>query len=95
MALFGERRGARAPRSQADPWRLAPPTSAYGRGYAPQWPEAAIDGMSDAQMAVMAPPYHPRMNRVSVDREGHAVSPRPREGFKVEFDERVFGTRYF
>ena len=48
-----------------------------------------------AQRAVLEPPYHPRMNRTSVDRRGEAVAARAREAWKVEFDERVFGTRYF
>ena len=51
--------------------------------------------MSEAQRAVMAPPYHPRMNRTHVNKKGEAVSAKKRESFKVEFDERVFGTRYF
>jgi|EP01047_Picozoa_sp_COSAG01_P022174 hypothetical protein len=64
-------------------------------GYHPSWPEAALDGMSEAQRAVMLPPYHPRMNRAYVDQDGHHVSAKAREAFKVEFDEKVFGTRYF
>ena len=51
--------------------------------------------MSEAQRAVMEAPYHPRMNRTYVTPEGAAAAPRPREPFKVEFDERVFGSRYF
>ena len=34
------------------------------------------------------------MNRTYVTPEGAAAA-RPREPFKVEFDERVFGSRYF
>ena len=45
--------------------------------------------------AVMEAPFHPRMNRTYVTPEGDAAAARPREQFKVEFDERVFGTRYF
>ena len=51
--------------------------------------------MSAAQRAVMEAPYHPRMNQTYVTPEGAAAAPRPREPFKVEFDERVFGSRYF
>ena len=51
--------------------------------------------MTDAQLAVMEAPFHPRMNRVCVDEDGNAVAASPREAFKTEFDERVFGTRYF
>ena len=43
----------------------------------------------------MEAPYHPRMNRSYVDQQGNAVTAKPREAFKVEFDEKVFGTRYF
>jgi len=45
--------------------------------------------------AVLLPPYHPRMNRPHLDEHGNRVLAKPREAFKVEFDERVFGTRYF
>mmetsp|Transcript_23293 Transcript_23293/g.70763 ORF Transcript_23293/g.70763 Transcript_23293/m.70763 type:complete len:359 (+) Transcript_23293:29-1105(+) len=76
-------------------YRFAPAGSAYGRGYLPSWPESVLDGASEAQRAVLEPPYHPRMNRTSVDRRGEAVAARAREAWKVEFDERVFGTRYF
>ena len=51
--------------------------------------------MSAAQRAVMEAPYHPRMNRTYVTPAGEAKAPRARESFKIEFDERVFGTRYF
>ena len=76
-------------------YRFAPAGSAYGRGYAPEWPAAMLAGMSEAQRAVCAPPYHPRMNRTCLDEEGSAVAPKPREAWKVEFDEKVFGSRYF
>ena len=54
-----------------------------------------LEGMSPAQLAVMEAPYHPRMNRSHVNGDGELVAAKPREEFKVEFDERVFGTRYF
>ena len=76
-------------------YRFAPAGSAYGRGYHPQWPASALEGMSEAQLAVMQPPFHPRMNRSYVNGEGEAVAAKPRESWKVEFDERVFGSRYF
>jgi ectoine hydroxylase-related dioxygenase (phytanoyl-CoA dioxygenase family) len=76
-------------------YRFAPATSAYGRGYHPEWPAAATEGMSEAQLAVMAAPYHPRMNRIHVSNKGEAVDAKKRESFKVEFDESVFGTQYF
>jgi len=91
-------------------YRFAPPGSAYGRGYlasAPPddafddgnstlWPKEFTEGMDKAQLAVMLPPYHPRMNRPYVDGEtGEAVQAKAREPWKVEFDEKVFNTRYF
>ena len=33
---------------------------------APNWPASYLEGMSEAQRCVMAPPYHPRLNRVAV-----------------------------
>lgn len=76
-------------------YRFAPAGSAYGRGYLPSWPAPFVEGMSPAQLAVMQAPFHPRMNRTHVSREGEAVAAKARESFKVEFDEQVFGTRYF
>ena len=76
-------------------YRFAPAGSAYGRGYLPNWPFEFVEGMSPAQHAVMEAPYHPRMNRTYVNRDGEAVAAQARESFKVEFDEQVFGTRYF
>mmetsp|Transcript_22739 Transcript_22739/g.37634 ORF Transcript_22739/g.37634 Transcript_22739/m.37634 type:complete len:364 (-) Transcript_22739:336-1427(-) len=76
-------------------YRFAPAGSAYGRGYLPQWPAEALLGMSDAQLAVMQAPYHPRMNRPYLGPDGEAKQAKPREDFKVEFDEKVFGARYF
>merc|ERR1719253_78621 len=51
-------------------YRFAPAGSAYGRGYLPDWPAATLDGMTDAQLAVMEAPYHPRMNRPFLDANG-------------------------
>ena len=76
-------------------YRFAPAGSAYGRGYLPTWPAEALDGMTEAQAAVMQAPFHPRMNRTYVNENGEAVAAKPREAFKTEFDERVFGTTYF
>lgn len=77
-------------------YRFAPAGTAYGRGYADGgWPEAMLDGMTAAQRSVCEPPYHPRMNRVCLDDDATAVEPKPREPWKIEFDEQVFGSRYF
>ena len=52
--------------------------------------------MTPAQRAVMLAPFHPRMNRPYLDPgTGAAVDAKAREAFKVEFDEKVFGARFF
>jgi len=76
-------------------YRFAPAGTAYGRGYTPSWPQSVYEGATEAQKAVLEPPYHPRMNRTYVDPHGVAQSAKAREDFKVEFDEKVFGSRYF
>lgn len=82
-------------------YRFAPAGSAYGRGYlatqhqAAMWPDVTLQDMTESQLAVMLPPFHPRMNRPYLDKDGQAVEAKERESFKVEFDEKVFGTRYF
>jgi ectoine hydroxylase-related dioxygenase (phytanoyl-CoA dioxygenase family) len=77
-------------------FRYSPATMAYGRGYSPHWPAEVLEGMTPAQLAVMEPPYNVRMNRPTVDDEtGEVVAPGTRAQFKVEFDEKVFGTKYY
>ena len=77
-------------------YRFSPATNAYGRGYAPEWPESWTDGMTPAQLATLQPPYHPRLDRSVVDSDGvNVIQPAPREDFKVAFDEKVFKSRYF
>jgi hypothetical protein len=76
-------------------YRFAPATTSYGRGYYPHWPEESTRDMTPAQLAVMEPPYNLRMNRPVLNDEGEVVAPKPREAFKIEFDEKVFGDRYY
>jgi ectoine hydroxylase-related dioxygenase (phytanoyl-CoA dioxygenase family) len=77
-------------------YRFAPAGTAYGRGYHPDWPASALAGMTGAQRAVLQAPYHPRMNRPYVNAaDGSLVAAAHREAFKTEFDERVFGAKYF
>lgn len=75
-------------------YRFAPAGTAYGRGYMP-WPEASFEGATDAQKAVLEPPYHPRMNRPYLTSKAECREAKKRESFKIEFDEKVFGSRYF
>lgn len=77
-------------------YRFSPAMVAYGRGYIPHWPSESLEGMTPAQLAVMEPPYNLRMNRPSVDSgSGEVIEPQPRESFKIEFDEKVFGSKYY
>lgn len=61
----------------------------------PAWPNAFTRGMTEAQLAVMQPPFNVRLNRRTLSEVGEVVYAKPRESFKVEFDEKVFGSKYF
>ena len=86
-------------------YRFSPANISYGRGAmddgsylapAPNWPRSYLEGMSEAQRCVMAPPYHPRLNRVAVKNDASGVvKPAPREAHKVDFDRAVFKADYF
>lgn len=77
-------------------YRFAPAGVAYGRGYTPSWPAETTKDMTPAQLAVMQPPYSQRMSRPAVHPlTAEVVTPREREAFKVEFDEKVFGAKYY
>lgn len=79
-------------------YRFGPPNSAYGRNYSLEgYSEEDKLGMTEAQLAVLEPPYHTRLDRKQV-RLGNgveAVIPRPRSDGKKAFDKRIFGTTYF
>ena len=51
-------------------YRFAPSTSAYGRAYMtgqlPEWPLEMTEGLTQAQRSVLEPPYHPRLDRPSL-----------------------------
>ena len=53
-------------------FRMSPANVAYARGYGP-WPEHMLAGMTPAQRAVVEPPYHPRLDRPSLDDEGNVA----------------------
>jgi ectoine hydroxylase-related dioxygenase (phytanoyl-CoA dioxygenase family) len=76
-------------------YRFAPSNTAYGRGYYPQWPESFTRDMTPAQLSVMEAPYTTRMNRPTLSPEGEMITARSRESFKVEFDEKVYGSKYY
>jgi hypothetical protein len=84
-------------------YRFAPAAAGYGRGYLNDgqggkeaWPPAFREGLTPAQLAVLEPPYHVRLDRPAPAEDGAAtVVPDARAGFKKEFDAKVFGTTYF
>ena len=68
---------------------------AYGRSYYPTWPEGTVDGMTDAQLAVLQPPHHVRLDRTTLDDQGRVAGTQTRDDFKKEHDALVFKNRYF
>jgi ectoine hydroxylase-related dioxygenase (phytanoyl-CoA dioxygenase family) len=80
-------------------YRFAPSTMAYGRTYWPAWPEAMTNGMDEAQLAVMQPPYAMRLDRKALTVAGDSgeigVDCESRNPRKKEFDKEVHGTDYF
>jgi len=76
-------------------YRFAPSTYAYGRSYYPTWPAGTEDGMTEAQKAVLQPPHHARLDRVTLDDAGNVAGTQTRDDFKKEHDAKVFGNKYF
>ena len=74
-------------------YRFAPSGSAYGRSYLDGL--ADLDGLSEEQAAVLQPPFHPRLDRTTLDESGAVKLPTPREQHKKDFDLKVFGKPYF
>lgn len=78
-------------------FRFAPCNMAYGRGYISvlqnQHP-GMLEGLSDAQRAVLEPPYNQRLDRVVIA-NGGAVKRIKRDATKKAFDKMVFNTDYF
>jgi hypothetical protein len=73
----------------------------YGRGYLEIDP-ALLEGMTDAQRAVLQPPYATRLERPVLASGGDASSSagvhvqiRQRSEAKKQFDTQLFGTKYF
>lgn len=82
-------------------YRFAPSFIGYGRAYTndapPRWPASYYDGASEAEIAVMEPPYNVRLDRPLVTSDGASVGleVKSRSEAKKEFDQRVFSTKYF
>ena len=58
------------------------------------WPTAIYDDLSDAQRAVLEPPYANRLDRPNILPDG-SVTITTRNERKKQHDLEVFGTRYF
>jgi ectoine hydroxylase-related dioxygenase (phytanoyl-CoA dioxygenase family) len=91
-------------------YRFAPATAAYGRSYFSAgegassaaaatvgWPPAVYQGrLTDAQRAVLEPPYASRLDRpVIADASSGSVKTSGRSDRKKRHDRQVFGTPYF
>ena len=73
----------------------------YGRGYLEIDP-ARLEGMTEAQRAVLQPPYAVRLERPTVQGSssssgggGVAVHISQRSEVKKQLDTELFGTKYF
>lgn len=80
-------------------YRFAPATNVYGRSYFGHegggWPLAIYDDdLTDAQRAVLEPPYANRLDRPNINPDG-SVTITTRNERKKQHDFNVFGTKYF
>lgn len=82
-------------------YRFSPATNCYGRSYfsadaveGTRWPEKLYDDMTDAQKAVLEPPYANRLDRPNINEDGSIVIT-TRNTRKKTHDKEVFGTKYF
>merc|ERR1712100_145456 len=71
-------------------YRFAPANMAYGRSYMPEWPKGTTDGMTDAEKAVLQPPFNPRLDRTLVCDDGTQTTTFARAEFKKAHDAKVF-----
>ena len=79
--------------------RMAHPS--YGRSYfrgdgseSTMWPAGFYDDLSEAQRAVLEPPYANRLDRPNIN-EDLTVEVTQRSGRKKRHDADVFKTKYF
>jgi len=86
-------------------YRFSPATCGYGRSYFEEgieedegtvggWPGDMMEGMTEGQKAVLQPPFACRLDRKVLDEEGKVVIT-SRQKEKMDFDKKVFGTKYF
>ncbi|KAL3920593.1 MAG: hypothetical protein SGILL_003186 [Bacillariaceae sp.] len=96
-------------------YRFAPATAAYGRSYFGHddegghvggtggWPARMYDGLTEAQKAVLEPPYANRLDRPNIidptaaaaAADGSSIEITQRSERKRKHDRDVFGTKYF
>ena len=81
-------------------YRFSPANMGYGRGYLEIDP-ARLEGMTEAQRAVLQPPYAVRLERPTVQGSSSsssssvAVHISQRSEAKKQLDTELFGTKYF
>lgn len=56
---------------------------------------ADLDGLTKSERAVLQPPFHARLDRARLNADGSLANTKPREEYKKEFDQKVFGKQYF
>lgn len=79
-------------------YRFSPATNVYGRSYFTEngkWPEKMYEGLTDAQHAVLEPPYANRLDRPEIGDDTESVSVSTRNERKKQHDREMFGTKYF
>ena len=76
-------------------YRFAPATSCYGRSYFPSWPEKMLEDLTPSQKAVLEPPYNTRLDRPILSNDDDSIEICQRNEIKRNFDNKVFGTKYF
>lgn len=79
-------------------YRFSPATNVYGRSYFGHqgggWPTKMYEGLSEAEKAVLEPPYANRLDRPEISEDGK-VEVSSRSDAKKKHDQELFGTKYF
>jgi len=89
-------------------YRFSPATNVYGRSYfgnhedddneeqksTSGWPKAMYEGLTDAERAVLEPPYANRLDRPEIMPDGTVIVS-SRSNQKKQHDKDLFGTKYF
>ena len=89
-------------------YRFSPANIGYGRNYSEEangggWDKETLASMTDAMKSVLQPPFHPRLDRMTLSMDSADQNPltvtagveKPRPAAKKAFDTAVFGTEYF